>query len=691
MNETTYPKINKEINNTIGENLKKLQDIFPSAVKEGKLDITALKEELGAFEEIKKGDEKYILNWVGKQGALKEYQADLTGKTLKYVEGDGVNENTTQNIYIEGDNLEVLKLLKKNYNNEIKMIYIDPPYNTGNDFVYHDDYSISKEEAEKAIGIRDEYNEKLQKNTADADTYHSNWLNMMYPRLKIARELLADDGVIFISIDDHEQSNLKKICDEIFGEGNQLGIISVINNLKGRSDSAFFATCNEFLLVYAKQKVNASINGFAVEDEEIDNDYKFEDEISKYKPIGFRKTGNGWKREERPYMFYPVLHKDGNFNTVRPEEYKKIYNVDTNTFDDTYTQSLKDKYEKLGYEFILPTDENGNYGRWRWGLDTFFKEKDINLVFNGAHSLCTKMRATIEDGSIRVKTAKTLWYKPEYDTGTAGKILKRLFDENIFDNPKSLIYMDDILRVGSNKNSIILDFFSGSATTAHAVMQLNAEDGGNRKYIMVQLPEVTYTIDKNGKEIAKKGCEEAYKAGYKNICEIGKERIRRAGKQIQEENQDKNIDVGFKVFRVGETTLNWEHKTLQGEDIIHNYKANTSNKDMLDFTPTFTDKDVVYEIMLRQEGLPLSAKIETLTIIGSRTYYIANSLIVCLEENITKEMVEKLSQVHPVDKFIFRDSSFEDDISLKSETFNRLSSLIDKNSNKKNTYKVEFI
>lgn len=627
--------------NPLSVTVEKIKEICPAAVtSEGKIDFEELKTALSddvAADAI----EKYEFTWVGKNTAKAEANRPIR-KTLRPVVADSKNWDTTKNLYIEGDNLDALKLLQESYLGKVKMIYIDPPYNTGNDFVYCDEFAAGCEEYLDKKGQCDSDGNRLFKNTETNGRFHSDWCTMMYPRLKVARDLLTDDGVIFISMDYHELTNLKKICDEVFGEGNLLGVLSVINNLKGRSDSAFFATCNEFLLVYSKQKLIANINGFEVEDEEIDNDYKFEDEISKYKPIGFRKTGNGWKREDRPYMFYPVIFKNDNFNTVSPEEYKKIYNETSNTFDDAYVKSLKDKYEKLGYEFILPTDESGNYGRWRWGLETFFKEKDINLVFNSAHSLCTKMRATIEDGSVRVKTAKTLWYKPEYDTGTAGKILKKLFDKDIFDNPKSPIYMYDILKVGSNKDSLILDFFSGAATTAHAVMQLNAEDGGNRRFIMVQLPEECDTDS------------EAFKAGYKNICEIGKERIRRAGEKIKAEHPDKDLDIGFRVLRIDSTNM---------KDVYYK-PSDMTQETLLDSIDNIkndrTDLDLLFGVMV-DCGLPLDMPIETKTCDGKK-YYVVNGgdyLVACFESEISEKLVYEIANLKPTIA-VFRDSSFAD-------------------------------
>ena len=296
--------------------MKKIREILPNCVTETedglKIDYDALKQELSS--DIVEGNkEKYQLTWPGKKEAILLANTS-TNKTLRPIREKSVDFDNTKNIYIEGDNLEALKILQESYLEKIKCIYIDPPYNTGNDYVYNDRF-VNNEELRDS-GQIDEYNNKLISNQESSGKFHSNWLSMITPRLKLARNLLKQDGIIFISIDANEVVNLVKICDMIFGESNELGIISTINNLKGRSDSEFFATCNEFLIVYSKNKDKAIISGFEIESEEIDNDYRFEDEIGKYKPIGFRKTGNGWKREDRPYMYYPVIEKNGEFNTV---------------------------------------------------------------------------------------------------------------------------------------------------------------------------------------------------------------------------------------------------------------------------------------------------------------------------------------------------------------------------------------
>lgn len=664
--------------NLIKSNVEKLLQLFPECASEGNVDFEKLKEILSEDaiqHKIVDGDvERYEFVWPGKSAAM--YEATLPiGAALRPKKEESKDWDTTGNVYIEGDNLQALKLLRKNYAGKIKMIYIDPPYNTGKDFVYKDHFTLSREALAKKSGNLDPDGRKYEyeRNEESNPRYHSDWCSMMYSRLKIARDLLRDDGVLFISIDDNEVANLRKLCDEIFGENNRIGLLSVLNNLKGRSDDKFFATCNEYMLVYARSVERIVIDGFEIEEEELDTDYDLTDEISAYKLIGFRKTGKGWEREARPYMFYPVLEKDGDFSTVANEEYQKLYV--NNTFDDEWVESLRNKYSALGYNFILPTTENNEYGRWRWGRDKFLANKDIDLALNGAGTLCTKMRATIEDGSVRVKTAKTLWYKPEYDNGTASKILKRLFNttRDLFENPKSPVLMEDLLKVASSdKSALILDFFSGSATTAHAVMQLNAEDGGNRKFIMVQLQEE---------------CEEgseAAKAGYKTICEIGEERIRRAGEKIKSENATiaPNLDIGFRVFEVAKSPLADLAMTPQEteQDLLGlgHIDPNASALDLLYHAMTMNGIASLSDDENGNARFYLSEKVEEREICGSKILDVADGAVLAAldkDNKVNIELLKGIAKLSPSYAF-FRDDTFagRDDVRMGlKQVFDQLS------------------
>ncbi len=631
-------KIKKEINNVVNDNLKALEQLFPSAVKDGQLDIKALKEELGEFEEVTA--ERYELNWSGKQNAKKMVQQGIGNKTLKFIAKDSKNADTTENIYIEGDNLEVLKLLRQNYYNSIKMIYIDPPYNTGNDFVYNDDFSMSKEKSDIAEGIISENNEKLQKNLKSTNRYHAKWLNMMYPRLKLARDLLTDDGVIFISIDDNEQANLKRLCDEIFGEGNFVSELIWKSKSGGANDSRFFAIDHEYIIVFAKNYNNLIIN--IDKNAIVTTIYNQKDEKGSYSLDRLDKQSIRYSKS----MDYEIKDEKGN------SYYPKHKNI-----------------------------EKPN-ATWRWSKETV-KERYNELVFKDGNVYTKNYK---KEGSI----PRSLLIEERFGRTRTGKTnFTSLFDVPYFSAPKPYSLISYFLDISIKKNDAILDFFSGSATTAHAVMQLNSEDGGNRKYIMIQLPETT---DEKS---------EAFKAGYKNIAEIGKERIRRAGEKIKQEVEGYNSklklgeepkkvpDIGFKVFKVDDTNIKW----YDIDNLNENNQYSFDDPDSLDFVAGSNDIDIVYEIMLRQNDVPLSKSLETLTNIGNRTYLYASSYLICLETEITEEMIEKLASLDPLPiKFVFRDSAFKDNISLKDETFRRFRSLIERNSGEsKVSYRVEFI
>lgn len=660
-------KVSEKVNSIKEDNLKKLAQLFPEIIKDGQVDFKALREELGEFEEVK--EEKYQFTWVGKQNANRKLQEDVGARTLKYVTKE--NENLSENIYIEGDNLEVLKLLYQNYYGSIKMIYIDPPYNTGEDFVYNDTFKISTKENNLLEGYINAENEKLQKNQKTGNKYHATWLNMMYPRLKIAKKLLADDGVMFISIDDREEGNLKKLCDEIFGEENFEKIVWKKKSGAGNTEKILGVLTESIFCVFKDKRIGVTNY------RELERKYSYEDEKGKYNLEGIEKTNLG--TYERPTMLFGIIDP------------------------------------KTGKEFFPSKDM-----RWTLGKDTVekylregklffdYKNQKVKLIKRECdYEASQNVFLNLLDNHGSLKSAKN--YLEE----------KLKFNRETFDTPKPVELIKQLLEIGSKKNSIILDFFSGSATTAHAVMQLNAEDGGNRKYIMVQLNELTYDgkkekyIDENGEEkeryiidketgypiVAKDS--EARKEGFYTICEIGKERIRRAGelikKEIEESNRQLQLgeepkkvpDIGFKVFRTADTNINWKKIREVSKDNVLKF----DDPDMLDFTLGFNDKDVVYEVLLRQRDLPLSEKLVTLTDIGSRTYLYADSYLVCLETKVTEELIENLAELNPLPiKFIFRDSAFGSKIGLKEETFRKLKTLVEKNSGlTKKAYTVEFI
>ncbi len=595
----------------VQDNIEKLKQIFPEIFTEGKIDFQVLKQLLG--EHIENDKERYSFTWKGKTQARQIAQDTSTG-TLRPDKDNSKDWENTENIYIEGDNLEVLKLLQKSYHGKIKMIYIDPPYNTGKDFVYKDNF---KDNLKNYLDITGQIGEEGQKLTTNSDTngrYHSDWLNMMYPRLKLARNLLTDDGVIFISIDDNEQENLKKICDEIFGEENFQGM--VVRNTGTPTGGGNRSIVNEIdlILIYSKTK-NCVINGVPLTEDE-KKIYDREDKFGRYLVRSLRRTGGEDRREDRPTMFYPIVAPNG----------EEIYPIGPTGYESRWICG-KEKYEELKKENLIEFQYNEKENKWQV-MQKFYLEG-------------------------RLKQPSNLWKNIEGNKKGTREI-RELFDGNkIFDFPKPVQLILYALQLITSSSDIILDFFSGSATTAHAVMQLNAEDGGNRKYIMVQLPEV---CDEKS---------EAYKAGYKNICEIGKERIRRAGEKIKSdetlpaENREK-LDIGFKVFKLDSSNIKeWDSETENLEqslfDSIDNIKSDR------------TSLDILYEILLKY-GLDLNVPI-----VENKYFYSigGGTLSINLDKEIGMEVIDSICEEYKtlleIDEdfkitVVLRDSSFANDV-----------------------------
>ena len=504
-------KMKFETPDMTAENVEKIAALFPNCVTEMKgedgkvkrgINFELLKQMLSP--DVVEGKERYEFTWVGKKASIVEANKPIR-KTLRPCLEESKNWDTTENLYIEGDNLEVLKLLQESYLGKVKMIYIDPPYNTGNDFIYADDFTRSQKEENEQMGMFDEENNRLFKNTDSNGRFHSDWCSMIYSRLMLARNLLADDGVIFISIDDNEQENLRKICNEVFGENNFVAVLPTIMNLKGNNDEFGFAGTHEYTIVYIKVMSSIEdLNGVALTDDDV-AEYIYEDNKGKYK-IGatLMRTGEAGSRSKRPKGYYPIyVSKD--FKSL------SIYKENNDDIE------------------VYPISKNGSEMSWRRSPEYLMQTRDEFIINRSSKGISFYKKQRLSEDLKNGKKAKTLFYKPQYSSGNGTALLKELFDGRIFDNPKPLQLIYDFIKIGSNGSSVILDFFSGSATTAHAVMQLNAEDGGHRKFIMVQLPE---KCDEQS---------EAYKAGYKNICEIGKERIRRAGEKIKSGNS--RIDI----------------------------------------------------------------------------------------------------------------------------------------------------
>lgn len=601
------------------KNIDKIAALFPNCVTEmrdegGKvkrgINFEVLKQMLSP--DVVDGGERYEFTWVGKKASIVEANKPIR-KTLRPCIEESKDWDTTENLYIEGDNLEVLKLLQESYLGKVKMIYIDPPYNTGNDFIYADDFMRSQKEENEQMGMYDEDKNRLFKNTDSNGRFHSDWCSMMYSRLMLARNLLSDDGVIFISIDDNEVDNLLKTCDDAFGEQNFVAIINW-KGRGGRQDSKYYAAVHEYIICYAKIK-----DSFSAGEEIKSGDIypKFDKEKGRYyKTQLLRKWGSNSRREDRPNLYYPIIAPDGTevypIIIVRNKQHPSIC-------------------EKID-------------GRWRHGTSTMGKNIHDGLVEfvkqdDGSWIPYEKIFAPLEDEE---KTKKyTTWID---ETNDGSKDIKNLFGSAVFDYPKSHNLLIRFLKMAGVENGdIILDFFSGSATTAHAVMQLNAEDGGHRKFIMVQLPE---KCDEQS---------EAYKAGYKNICEIGKERIRRAGEKIKAENglAAQNLDVGFRVLKLADSNMKDvyyvadEYSQSSLMDMISNIKDDR------------TDLDLLFGCLI-DWGVPLSMPYKSEQLDGCTVHiYNDGDLVACFDENIPESVVRKIAERKPL-RTVFRDRGFAD-------------------------------
>lgn len=579
----------------VTENIEKLAALFPAAVTEMRGEDGALRKGID-FEKLKQllsrdiveGGERYEFSWVGKKAAMAE-AARPTTETLRPVKADSRDWDTTENLYIEGDNLAALKILQESYLGKVKMIYIDPPYNTGNDFIYADDFMRTQDEENEQMGMFDEDENRMFKNTDNRGHYHSDWCSMVFSRLLLARNLLSDDGIIFISIDDNEISNLAKLCNEVFGESNYIATYLKQSKVGGGSDSKFVVKEHEYCLVYGKD-VNKTAEMFVEHDPEYLKRYKEKDNNGRY----------FWDTFARPGLKNPIH-----------------------------------------YDIIAPDGTVMNYG-WIHGKERYEQERKAGLVrivpkSGGGWSVQFKQYLNAQGKKPRSMTM-------DFGGSIEGKNdISSLFDnDKLFSYPKSVKFIKTLLATTLSNDGVVLDFFSGSATTAHAVMQLNAEDGGHRKFIMVQLPE---PCDEKS---------EAYKAGYKNICEIGKERIRRAGDKIKTEHPDADLDIGFRVFRVDSSNM---------RDVY--YKPEEFTQTMLGETvsnikPDRTDLDLLYACLL-DCGVPIHLPHTTTTVDGCTIHNVDNgALMACFDEHIPHSVIRAMAAEAPL-QVIFRDSAFAAD------------------------------
>jgi len=601
------------------ENIEKLKTIFPDVFIEGKVDFEKLQQVLGKY--IETSNERYNFTWNGKAKALRLSQAPSTG-TLRPCIEESKDWDTTQNLYIEGDNLEVLKLLQKSYHSKVKMIYIDPPYNTGKDFVYPDNFTDSIENYKKITGQTDSEGNNTSNNSETSGRYHTDWLNMMYPRLRLSRNLLTDEGLIFISIDDNEVDNLKKICNEVFGEESFVSDI-IWQKKTGASDAKGIATITEHIITYSRN-INYILTAFTKNKDSYDiNRYKYQDEFY---------------AERGPY-YIDNLDRGGL-------QYSDSLNYGIQCPDGTQTYpNGRTEYSNDGWIWKWSKQ------KIEWARGNKFIEFRPSTSKKSGWSVCYKNYLLVDnEGNSIERAAPHKNLITSVLNANAAADMKALFNSTVFQYTKPVELIKTLLSyVNFSESSIVLDFFSGSATTAHAVMQLNADDGGNRKFIMVQLPEPTDEKD------------EAYKVGYKNICEIGKERIRRAGEKIKEEKglEAMNLDVGFKVLKLDSSNIqkwqpDYDYLELSLTEFVNNYVDGR------------TELDVVYEIMLKY-GLDLSYPVNEYKIDGKKVYSIGfGMLIICLDSEITTSIAQGIldlaKELSPDStRVVFKDNGFKTD------------------------------
>ena len=621
-------KLKMQSHDKVGDNVSKIAQLFPNCVteilnKDGKpqlaIDFEKLQAEL-SNDIIAEGAERYQFTWPDKRAANRLANTPTT-MTLRPCREESVDFDNTQNLYIEGDNLDVLKVLRETYLGKVKMIYIDPPYNTGNDFVYNDDFSIRNEEFSIRNGFVDEdgnqTTDPMVKNTESNGRFHTDWLNMIYPRLKVARDLLTDDGVIFISIDNNEVENLKKVCDEVYGEHNFISLITWVSKSGGSADERNIINATEYIIVYAKSISLISLGKIPIDTE--DEKYNLEDEYveerGRYilKKLDYRMTSAHYTES----LNYPITDPDGNDLWPGGKQYRQ---------------------------------DGGWNWRWskskvEWGIKNNFlefKKGPNGWTLNSKQYQFVDNKGELIDRRIAYRN---IILSSEFNTTQGSRLVADFFGGKIFEYAKSIGLLDRLIKIGNaNKSDIILDFFSGSATTAHAVMKLNAEDGGNRKFIMVQLPEKT---DEKS---------EAYKAGYENICEIGKERIRRAGKIVKEENADKEgidkLDIGFRVLKLDSSNMKDVYYTPQQSSIATLFEENIKSDR--------TAEDLLFQVML-EHGIELSANIETKQVNGKYVHFVdENYLIACFDTDVNESTITEIAKLQP-QYFVMRDASAAND------------------------------
>lgn len=615
-----------------------LADLIPEAIADGKVDVEKLKELLDG--DAADSTERFGLFWPGKKRALRAAQEPTTA-TLKPDFENSKDWDTTQNVFIEGDNLEVLKILQKHYHAKIKLIYIDPPYNTGKDFVYPDNY---KEGLDTYLEWTRQVNEEGKKVTTNAETegrYHSNWLNMMYPRLKLARNLLTDDGVIFISIDENELAHLVRLCEEIFGSDNVLGAFPVIMNLKGNQDAFGFAETHEFVIACARNKAACVLNKFPVDEEKVLAEWQEDDHGLFKEADNLRATGVNAPRSKRPKLWYPIF-------------------IDPSTSDFYVTED--DEPEDPAHDTLWPLNPAGDELSWYWSKAKLNAEKHNLILKHTSNGWQFYKKQRPDLGDLPSSKPKSVFFKPAYSTSTATKQLKELLGGRYFDGPKPVPFLADLVQIGASKDSIVLDFFAGSGTSAHAVMEQNARDGGSRRFIQVQLPEPT--PDES----------EARGAGFDSIAAISRRRIELAGEKVEKDfalylkARDEALDIGFRAFRLVDTNFSkWKISSDVEEDALQQHLLSLRDS----ATDDATADDLLTEILLKQ-GYSLTEDIAPVEIGGLDVRLVRDrdgdvAVLAYLNEHVkpTLEQLRAFVDESPT-RIIVLEDAFQGDDELKT-------------------------
>lgn len=621
MDEQVIKKMDLTSGDVVEDRIEQLKALFPEIAVEGVGSIDFEKLRLILGDEVDEGQERYAFTWPGKADAIRQAQTPSTA-TLRPDEDASVDWDDTENLYIEGDNLEVLKLLQRGYHGKVKMIYIDPPYNTGHDFVYKDSFQDSIENYREQAGLSG------QSNADTRGRYHSDWLSMMYPRLRLARELLQHDGIICISIDENEDWNLQEVCNEVFGEVNLVAKIPTLCNPKGRSQDKYIATCHEYLLIYSKSELPSGSVSIPKTESELEKDYPLFDENKElyYRELELRNTHRDFGKFNRPNLYYPFY-------------------VDNNGC--VYLSEVSNTVE------VYPDWEDGFQGCWTWSRKKSLEESDYLSAkhVNGKWKIYRKSYAG-EDGDFPLKQVKSIWIDKLFHTEKGQQAFNELFStkDKIFQSPKSPYLIMQCIMMAQDKNCIVLDFFSGSATTAEAVIKLNCNDGGNRKFVLIQLPEA---LDSDSP---------ATQMNFNTLCQIGEERIRRAGQKIKAEIKEENKqlklgedpkpvpDIGFRVLKLDSSNFDQVEGGVLVDSLVK---------------PGRTHDDIIFEMMLKW-GLELSLPMEKTEVAGYPvTSIAADELICCMDEGLTVEVLEAIAVLEPKRVF-FLDSVLTDTIKLNA-------------------------